>query len=514
MKASYHTLRLVLGDQLNSNHPWFDETDPAVLYLIAELKQEATYARHHIQKVCAFFLAMQRFAEALREDGHDVLYLTLDETANHTGLPALLASVIEQYRIQRFEYQLPDEYRLANQLARFAGTLTLDSNAAESHHFLLARSDIDKYFAADKHAPMESFYRRIRKEFDILMENGAPVGGRWNFDKENRKRLPQQADVPAPKCFSDDVGAIVSRIKRHGVETIGTLDANVLAWPVTRAESLELLRFFLGLCLPDFGRYQDALSERGWSLFHSRLSFSLNTKLVSPLDVTAAASEHWNEHPDDITLAQVEGFVRQIVGWREYMRGIYWTHMPRYASLNGLGHELPLPSFYWDGATRMRCMARAIGQSLEHAYAHHIQRLMVTGNFALLLGVHPDEVDAWYLGIYIDALDWVEITTTRGMSQFADGGIVATKPYVSSGKYIQRMGDHCKVCRYDISKRHGDDACPFNVLYWDFLDRHRDRFEPAPRMRMMYANLDRIPARELNEIRGDAKRLRENADNL
>ena len=374
---------------------------------------------------------------------------------------------------------------------------------------------LDAYLPAGKQPRMEHFYRRIRRESGWLMDaDGQPTGGRWNFDAENRKAMPAGVQPPAPRLFDNPLCDARARLERHGIRTIGRLAGDSLTWPVDRQQSLQLLEDFVERLLPEFGPYQDALTDRGWSLFHSRLSFSLNVKLLSPREVVEAVLEAWRAQPERYPLACVEGFVRQVIGWREFMRGIYWTRMPAYAGLNELDHQRPLPAFYWTGETRMACMAQAIGQSLEHAYAHHIQRLMVTGNFALLAGVHPDQVDEWYLGIYIDALHWVELPNTRGMSQFADGGVVASKPYVSSGNYLNKMGDHCANCHYDVKKRTGERACPFNALYWHFMHRHQARLERNPRIGMVYRSWARMEPATRSALLEHAERMLESIDTL
>jgi deoxyribodipyrimidine photolyase-related protein len=297
-------------------------------------------------------------------------------------------------------------------------------------------------------------------------------------------------------------------IGSSGIRTIGTVDPESLVWPLDAWEAKKSLAHFLKHGFRHFGSYQDAMATEHRALFHSRLSFALNTKMLSPQHVVEEAIRYWNRNRNEIGIAQVEGFVRQILGWREYMRGVYWAEMSGFRSMNFFGHQNPLPSYYWSGKTNMRCMAYAIGQSLEDAYAHHIQRLMVTGNFALLAGIHPDQVDAWYLGIYIDALPWVELTNTRGMSQFADGGLVGTKPYVSTANYIDRMSDYCRVCSYDRRRRTGESACPFNSLYWDFYHRHRERLEAIPRIGFVYRTLDRMNEGEKQAVLKQARRIR------
>jgi deoxyribodipyrimidine photolyase-related protein len=507
-------LRLILGDQLNQQHSWYNAIDPHIVYVLAELRQETDYARHHVQKVCGYFAAMAAFADWLRQAGHRVVYLTLDDTVDFDSLPVLLDHLAVEHAVEQIDYQQPDEYRVAEQLRRWAASCEPKVTVVDSEHFFIASASMGDYFVVDRAQVMETFYRQVRRETGILMQGAKPLGGKWNFDAENRKKLPPKVAVPDPLLFETPVADILDRLARHKVQTLGTIEGQTLIWPVDRQAALKLLAFFLEQCLPQFGTYQDALTDRGWSLFHSRLSFSLNTKLISPREVVQGALDYWESHQDTVSLPQIEGFVRQIIGWREFMRGVYWMNMPGYATMNGLEHKAALPAFYWTGETKMKCMSVAINQSLDYAYAHHIQRLMVTGNFALLLGVEPEAVDAWYLGIYIDALDWVELPNTRGMSQFADGGLVATKPYISSGKYIQRMGDHCKTCAYDVSLRSGEGACPFNVLYWEFLDRHQKRFATHHRMRMMYSNYERIDVQELTAIKATAAQYREKIDSL
>lgn len=484
------TLRLILGDQLNPQHSWFGEVRPDVTYVLLELRQETDYVRHHIQKVVAFFAAMRSFADTLREQGHTVRYQPLDAPSARGSLTDTLFGILEESGCDRFEYLLPDEWRLDQQLLLFCSELNaqgIASQAYDTEHFLTTRADLAVFFKGKKTYLMESFYRKVRRDYDILLEDGKPVGGKWNFDAENRKALPRKHVVPAPLFFEKDVTALVHMIEQQGVQTIGRLDEpGRFIWPTTRDEALQLLDYFAENLLRHFGDYQDAMQPGGWSLYHSRLSFVLNVKLLHPLEVVQRAIAQWQREPEVISLSQLEGFVRQIIGWREYMRGIYWAEMPGFARLNYFGHTRPLPQWYWTGQTRMNCLRDAVGQSLEYAYAHHIQRLMVTGNFALLAGVSPDQLDEWYLGIYIDAIEWVEITNTRGMSQFADGGLVGTKPYVSSASYIHKMSHYCGGCYYDKAKKVGERACPFNSLYWHFYHRNTNLLAKNPRIGMMY----------------------------
>lgn len=494
------TLRLILGDQLNSNHSWYQNHSDKYLYVLAEMKQECDYVVHHGQKIAAFFLAMAEFGKHLSNQGHKVIYLTLEDTEQYQSLSTMILAIMQEYSLENLEYQQPDEYRLREQLQN----INIPSTEFDSEHFLLPFDNISVQFKACKAVRMEAFYRRMRKRFDILMNHGKPEGEQWNFDSENRNKLkPSDFEkVPEPLVFNNSTKEIVERLKKHNIKTIGQLESSI-GWPVNRQQSLQLLSYFCQFGLPLFGQFQDSMSDKSphnWSLFHSRLSFSLNTKMLSPLEVIEEAIVAYRKSTGDITLAQIEGFIRQILGWREFVRAIYWVNMPGYAQQNSLQADHPLPDFFWHGKTKMACMSNAIGQSLKHAYAHHIQRLMITGNFCLLAGIDPQQVDAWYLGIYIDAIEWVEMPNTRGMSQFADGGIVASKPYAASANYINKMSDHCRTCHYDAKLKTGSKACPFNATYWHFMDRHRKRFERNPRLTMTYRSFDRYSSTQKGEI--------------
>ncbi len=479
-------LRLILGDQLNENHSWYKQIDPEVTYLMMEIKQETGYVRHHIQKVTAFFLAMRNFAKLLKAKGHRVLYIELDHADNRQDLILNIKDRMEMEDIGHFAYQLPDEYRLDVQLKEFCNSGGLICEVADSEHFLTSRNFLSDFFRGKKTYLMENFYREMRRKFNILLDGGEPVGGKWNYDHENRSKLKDPLLLKHQDFVPKNVQPIVTMLDKMEVETIGTVDPDNFTWPTSRMECLRTLDYFCEELLPFFGQYQDAMYTGSAFLFHSRLSFGMNSKMISPLEVVQKVEKHWLAHQDSISIAQAEGFIRQIIGWREYMRGIYWAKMPEFASLNFFGHDRALPGYYWTGKTKMNCMRKAIDQSLHHAYAHHIQRLMVTGNFALLAGIHPDEIDEWYLGIYIDAIQWVEITNVRGMSQFADGGIVGTKPYVSSANYIDKMSDYCGSCHYNKNVKVGEKACPFNSLYWHFYHINEDKLAKNPRIGMMY----------------------------
>lgn len=522
----YDELRLILGDQLNSKHSWFTHSEPqSVLYVIAEMPQECQYVRHHEQKILAFFAAMTQFAQQLTQRGFAVLHLTLDDTQHTDSLQTLLFTVMQQYGCQRLRYQQPDEYRLSAQLSDVKVQCVeqgIDCYCDDSEHFMVAHDALGDYFSAAKQQRMETFYRKMRKQYNILMVGDKPLGERWNFDSENRKKLSKQAiaALPEPLLFSNDVRTIRERLVQHQVARFGRAQDQLL-WPINTEQAEQLLDYFCRACLPQFGAFQDAMTCQGkdlyqdkqWSLYHARISFALNVKLLHPLAVIERAIAEY-QHNSAINLAQIEGFVRQIIGWREFIRGIYWTHMPDYQHLNHFNARRDLPKWYWSGETKMRCLQHAINQSLDYAYAHHIQRLMVTGNFSLLTGIDPDQVDAWYLGIYIDAIQWVEMPNTRGMSQFADGGIVGSKPYAASGNYINKMSDYCKGCHYDVKQKIGETACPLNSLYWQFMIQHRDSLAKNPRIGMVYRNWDKQDDAQQAEILAHAQQLLSRLDTL
>ena len=487
-----HTLRLILGDQLNSQHSWFTKTNPDVTYLMLEMRQETDYVTHHIQKVLGFFLSMRQFAQELQEKGHQFIYLTLDDPQNQQSLATQIKTLVTKEGFNRFEYLLPDEYRLDQQLKECCNDLGIPCQAVDTEHFLSDREFLTNFFKGKKTYLMESFYREMRRKYQILMEGNQPITGQWNYDQDNRQALKDKSLILPARLHPKQVGPILDMLERSGVKMLGTVDPESFHWPTSRQESLELLTHFCEHLLVHFGSYQDALTTWDPYLFHSRLSFSLNSKLITPLEVVQTVEAYWFTHQDQIGIAQVEGFIRQIIGWREYMRGIYWAKMPDFAQLNYFGHERKLPNWFWSGKTNMNCLSQSIKQSLDLAYAHHIQRLMVTGNFALLAGIDPDEVDRWHLGIYIDAIEWAEITNTRGMSQFADGGIVGTKPYVSSANYIKKQGNYCSTCVYQADKKTGEGSCPFNSLYWHFHARNRALLEKNPRIGMVYRTWDKM----------------------
>ena len=508
-----NTLRLILGDQLNPQHSWLQQTRSDVVYVLMELRQETDYVLHHAQKIIAIFAAMRDFAAQLQKAGHRVHYLQIDNPRTEATLPVNLNALMAQYRAGLLEYQAPDEWRLDAQLAEYARQAPIPCRMVDSEHFYTARNEAAQIFAQRRSWVMDHFYRHMRTKHRVLMDSSnKPIGGQWNYDHDNRKPWLGSPPEPADTRVRHDHSALWQSIVNAGIQSFGQPNAAQLAWPINRSEALKQLDQFVASALPYFGDFQDAMNSHAWRLFHSLLSFALNTKMLNPREVVAQAEGAYQA--GQVPLAAAEGFVRQILGWREYVRGIYWAHMPGYAEHNVFGHTRPLPEWFWTGKTQMRCLAHAVGQSLEQAHAHHIQRLMIIGNFALLAGLDPAQVHRWYLGIYIDAFEWVELPNTLGMSQFADGGLMATKPYVSSAAYINRMSDYCKQCHYDRKLREGERACPYNALYWDFFARNRDKLAGNPRLGMVYVQLKKMGDATIQSVHAQADDIRQRLDQL
>ncbi len=506
------TLRLILGDQLNSNHSWFQKKDDDIIYCMFEMRQETDYVVHHIQKVVGFFGAMRDFSKQLENGDHKVIYYSINHEKNSQSLTKNLSYLIENHSIQKFEYQLPDEYRLDEQLREFCDKLNIDFKSFDTEHFLTTRDELKSFFKGKKQFLMESFYRYMRKKHNIMMEGSKPEGNKWNYDHSNRKKWKEETLIPPQTSFNHNVKEIYKEIKDADIKTIGNINEQHFEYPLNRKEASEQLDYFCSNLLEHFGDYQDAMHTNQIYLYHSRISFAMNIKLTSPKEVIERVIDEFRKQKNHIDISQVEGFVRQILGWREYMRGMYWTFMPEYKTLNELENQNSLPNFYWTGKTKMNCLKNAINNSLDNAYAHHIQRLMITGNFALLAQIQPDEVDNWYLGIYADAIEWVQLTNTRGMSQYADGGKIATKPYVSSGSYIDKMSNYCGSCHYNKKEKIGEKACPFNSLYWNFLDNKKEYLKNNRRMSMMYSLLNKMNPEDLFLLKQRAAKIIENPD--
>ncbi len=486
-------LVIVLGDQLDLDAAAFDGFDAELdAVWMAEVAEESTHVWSSKPRTAVFLSAMRHFALALSDKGCQLHYTRLDAAGSSASLAAQLQSDIDRLNPGRLVLTAPGDWRVLHALKGVATANDLPLDIREDRHFFSSVRDFAAHAKSRKSLRMEYFYREQRKRHRVLMENDDPVGGQWNFDADNRESFGAAGPgaVPARATFEPDTitREVIEFVNQRFADHPGQLDS--FAWPVTREQALKSLTCFINERLPLFGRYQDAMWPDDPWLYHSHVSSALNLKLLNPREVVAAAeAAHRDGHAP---LASVEGFIRQILGWREYVRGIYWTQMPEYLQRNALDAQHDLPAWYWTGDTDMACLRDAISQTLRHGYANHIQRLMVTGLYALMLGVQPKQVHAWYLAVYVDAVEWVEVPNTLGMSQYADGGVMGSKPYIATGKYIQRMSPHCKRCRYDPAKREGDSACPFTTLYWDFLMRHETTLAKNPRMALQVKNLVRV----------------------
>ncbi len=494
-------LVVVLGDQLDPASAAFDGFDSQRdRVFMAEVSAESEHVWSHKARIALFLAAMRHFRDELRARGDRVEYVELADST----LGAELAKAVETLRPERVVVVEPGEWRVREELRRAVPRLEIRPD----RHFLCSLEEFRAWAGRRRQLRMEFFYREMRKKSGVLMEDGRPAGGTWNFDDQNRGSFKSAGPgfIRPPLSFPPDSLSreVLDLVARRFASHPGSLER--FDWPVTRAEARLALQDFLEHRLCSFGLYQDAMWAGEPVLFHSRLSAAMNLKLLDPRDVLRGAEDAWKTGAAPI--GSVEGFVRQVLGWREFVRGVYWLRMPEYLSENALGADRPLPPFYWTGETEMACLADVLRQTLDLGYAHHIQRLMMTGLYALLLGVRPEEVHRWYLAVYVDAVEWVELPNVIGMSQHADGGFMASKPYVATGKYVQRMGNHCRSCRFDPAKATGEEACPFTTLYWDFLARHRAFLAKNARMLLQLKNLDRLSAETLREIRLRAMSLR------
>ena len=498
------TLRFILGDHLTPEISSLADLDPAHdVVFMTEVAGEATYAPHHKQKIVFILSAMRHFAAELEKRGVTVDYVRLDAPGNTGSFAGELTRAAARHRPRRIVVAEPGEWRVRETLETWAGQSAIPLDIRDDDRFFASRARFSKWAGNRKQLRMEFFYRELRAENHILMADDAPVGGKWNYDPENRKPLPAGATTPKRRRFKPDaltreVMALVSTRYPDHFGQIETFD-----WPVTRRDALRALEDFVDTALPLFGDYQDAMRADAPFLHHALLSGALNIGLLTPREVCVAAEAAYNR--GEAPLNAVEGFIRQILGWREYIRGVYWRFMPKYEKTNALDARRPLPAFYWSGETQMRCLSEVIGQTQRHAYSHHIQRLMITGNFALLAGIAPAEVERWYLAVYIDAFDWVELPNTHGMALYADNGLLASKPYAASGAYIHRMSDFCGGCAYDVKAKSGRDACPFNFLYWAFLIRNERRLSDNPRMAFPYKTLEKWSDAQKRAITAEAE---------
>jgi len=505
-------LFVVAGDQLSPDLSSLEQAKAGQDHvLMAELADETEYVQHHVQKIALIFSAMRHFAADLEEKGHRVFYHSFDPDSELRSFTDAVSGHCETNEIEEIVLTRPGEWRVLEEFEALEDRLGIPVQIVEDGRFVSTPGEFADWAAERKNLRMEFFYREMRRRTGLLMDDDEPAGGQWNFDADNRKKWKGEPASAAPMRFSPDpiTSQVLELVGEH-FDGFGTLEG--FNYAVTPAEARRALAHFVDSALPWFGDFQDALPDDEDYLFHSRLSAYLNIGLLEPLEVCRAVEKAWRDERVPINAA--EGYIRQLIGWREFIRGVYWLKMPAYAEEDFLGHDQPLPDWYWSGETSMRCLSRAIDSTRRNAYAHHIQRLMVTGNFALLLGVRTEEICDWYLAVYADAFDWVERPNTTGMVMFSDGGLFASKPYAASGKYIQRMGDHCANCKYSVKERTGADACPFNALYWDFLMRHEDSLGDNPRMGMMYRNVEKLKPADKAAITRRANWIRENIESI
>jgi deoxyribodipyrimidine photolyase-related protein len=501
--AGVRNLILVLGDQLTPTLTSLAAGDPARdRVLMAELQDEATYVRHHKKKIAFLFSAMRHFAAELRESGWSVDYVKLDAPGNQGSFSGQVSHFVAEHKPERIIVTAAGEWRVQQMLEGWQAQFSIPVDIFPDDRFLCSPATFAGWASGRKQLRMEYFYREIRRRTGLLMDGVKPAGGKWNFDAENRKAADAGLSMPRPKACPPDAVTrdVLALVEARFGDHFGDLEPFWFA--VTRADAEAAFTAFLDQALPRFGDFQDAMLAGEPFLYHAVISQYLNCGLLDPLRICRQVEAAYRA--GKAPLNAVEGFIRQVIGWREFVRGIYWLKMPGYERSNFFGHTRPLPVFYWTARTDMACVGAAVTQTKEQAYAHHIQRLMVTGNFALLAGVDPYALHEWYLSVYADAYEWVELPNTVGMSQFADGGVLASKPYAASGAYINRMSNYCDSCRFDVKQRTGAIACPFNALYWDFIARHRDKIGNNPRMAQMVRTYDKFPADERQRIADSA----------
>ncbi len=497
-------LVLILGDQLSHDISSLDDFDPSRdRILICEVWEEATYVKHHKKKIAFLFSAMRHFAEELKQRGFKVHYTKLDDPKNAGSFCGEVQRALKSTKATSLIVTFPGEWRVWQEMKKWKDEFGVTVEIRPDRRFLIGPKAFAEWAKGHKNLRMEFFYRQMRKQHDILMDGDQPEGGAWNYDSENRKPAKNRDfEIPQPPRFShDDITKdVLKLVAARFADHFGDLEPFDFA--VTRKDALKLLKDFIKHRLPSFGDYQDAMLTGEPVLYHSHLSFYINCGLLQPMEVVQAAEETYRK--GHVPLNAAEGFIRQIVGWREYMRGIYWLRMPHFKEENFLNAKRKLPWFYWSGETDMNCLHHCVTETKQNAYAHHIQRLMVLGNFALIAGIHPDEVNEWYMVVYADAYEWVELPNVSGMILFADGGYLGSKPYAASGAYINKMSDYCSGCRYDVKQKNGPDACPFNYLYWNFMLQHRDKLERNPRIGFAYKTLDRMDEAKIEAVKKDA----------
>ncbi|MEO1583636.1 MAG: cryptochrome/photolyase family protein [Planctomycetota bacterium] len=508
LRGDAETLFIVLGDQLDRESPILAEIDrkrDAVIMM--EVERESLEPVSHRQRTVMFLAAMRHHALWLRDEGLRVEYVELDDPDNSQSFEGEVERAIDRLSAKRVVVTEPGDHRVREEIERATRSAGVELEILDDTHFLTTPEEFEDWASGRKQLTMEYFYREQRKRLGMLMDDGKPVGGEWNYDKDNRESFKATPRPPVPPAFEPDeiTREVIDLVEERLPDLPGSMES--FAWPVTREQALEALDDFIENRLRRFGPYEDAMWTEQRTLYHARLPPAVNLHLLSPRECAERAIEAYEA--GDAPLNSVEGFVRQHIGWREFIRGVYFFEGSGYGDRNELNDSGSLPELYWDADTDMACMSDCVGSVVEDAYAHHIPRLMVMGNFAMLAGIEPRQVADWYLGMFADAVDWATMPNVVGMALHADGGVVGSKPYAASGKYISRMSNYCENCKYKLSKRSGEDACPFNVLYWDFLIRHRETFRKNNRMAMMLKNVDRLDKDEITDITVSARGVRE-----
>ena len=505
-------LRLILGDQLNENISSLRDVNKLTdNILICEVKSEATYVKHHKKKIAFLFSAMRHFSKFLEESNFKLKYVKYDDVDNSGSLFGEVKKATDINNYKKIIVTKPNEFRLYSEILEWENKLNIHVEIRDDDRFLCTTDEFNTWANDRKQLRMEFFYRNMRRKYNILMDGDEPIGGQWNYDSENRK--PPKNGLKIPDSYSNKPDEITKDVIKLVDQNFKDHFGDLLPFnfAVTRQQALIILDEFIDKRLGMFGDFQDAMIEGEPWMFHSHISFYLNCGLLKPLECIKAVESAF--YDNRAPLNAVEGFIRQVLGWREYIRGVYWYKMPEYKSENFLEASRKLPEFYWTGKTNMNCLKQCITETKENSYAHHIQRLMVLGNFVLLTGIKPDEVNNWYLAVYSDAYEWVELPNVTGMILYADGGVLASKPYAASGAYINRMSNYCKSCHYKVSSKNGEDACPFNYLYWDFLIRNENKLRNNPRMGLIYRNLDKMKSEKFESIRSDSNTFLKRIEN-
>ncbi len=506
MSSRVRTLRLILADQLSKNLSSLCDIDKKNdIVLMCEVWEELTYVRHHKKKIAFLLSAMRHFSVELKKLNYNLVYVELNKKDHNSSLLQEVQKVVKKNKITQLVVTHPGEYRILSDIKTWRKKLKIPVEIREDDRYLCSLKEFSNWAKSKKNLRMEYFYRYMRKSHDILMKNKKPVGGRWNYDLENRKVPRLTLKISKPLLFRTNsiTKKVIELVEKYFPDHFG--DIKPFYFAVTRKQALKQLDDFVKKRLKLFGDYQDAMIENEPYLYHSMLSFYLNCGLLNPLEcIRAAENAYYHKH---LPINAVEAFIRQIIGWREYVRGIYWLQMPKYKRSNFLNARKKLPDFFWTGETQLNCLKQCITQTKKNAYAHHIQRLMVLGNFLLLTGIHPKEVNEWYLIVYADAYEWVELPNVSGMILFADGGLLASKPYAAGGSYINKMSNYCNDCYYNVSVKEGKNACPFNFLYWNFLLKNKNKLEGNPRLAMMYKLLEKMNQNKIKSIQDESQRF-------